>query len=122
MISWTITCCLIGLGAGSHSQVLEPFRYSTDAEAQCVWRAVAERGQEPRLHVHDTDEGKVLELALPFADQPHISRVFIDRDVAMNLAAAGGFELDVESYPPTAGARLSLYFRSGDGWYAGGGE
>jgi uncharacterized lipoprotein YddW (UPF0748 family) len=61
-----------------------------------------------------------LELPVPFAAQPQLERVYIDRNVQLNLAAAGEFGLEIFSTAPEASGRISLYFRSGDGWYAGG--
>ena len=46
----------------------------------------------------------------------------MDRDVTLNLAAAGELTLEVLNTVPEAGGRLSLYFRSGKGWYAAGAE
>ena len=57
---------------------------------------------------------------MPFAAQPELNRVYIDRDVQLNLAAVGEIGLELLSTVPEASGRISLYFRSGDGWYAGG--
>jgi len=40
--------------------------------------------------------------------------------VTLNLAAAGQFNLEIRHSVPAAGGRVSLYFRSGRGWYAAG--
>ncbi|MCP5118616.1 MAG: hypothetical protein GY953_48000, partial [bacterium] len=58
-----------------------------------------------------------------FASQPELPRVSINRAVTLDLAAATSFTLDVmESGSDGGGPNVgvSLYFRSGKGWYSGG--
>lgn len=120
MIYWAIGCCLLGLSAPGSEQLLDAFNYSNAESAQAVWRATAERGGNVSVRVAQDGGRSVLELPTPFASQAEISRVYMDRDLAQNLAAAGELQLDVLSMSPDSGARLSLYFRSGSGWYAAG--
>jgi uncharacterized lipoprotein YddW (UPF0748 family) len=44
----------------------------------------------------------------------------IDRSVDLNLAAPGRFELEIAVDPPEACGSLTLYFRSGGGWFGAG--
>ena len=68
-------------------------------------------------------EGRnVLELPTPFATQTKLGRVYVDRKVDLDLAAAGQLRLEVRSTAPGSGCRLSLYFHSEKGWYAAGAE
>ncbi len=122
MIHWTISYCLLGLGVLGTDQPIDTFDYANTAAAQQQWHAVAERGEETPLHVVRDDDRNVVEMALPFASQPKISRVYMDRNVKLNLAGAGELVLEVLNTVPEAGGRLSLYFRSGKGWYSAGTE
>ncbi|MFW6168896.1 MAG: glycoside hydrolase family 10 protein, partial [Planctomycetota bacterium] len=121
MLDWIIGCCLLGLSVCSGTnRTIDSFSYPDTQAAREAWRGVAERGEEldPRVV---KDEGRtVLEMPAPFASQPEIPRVYMDRDTDLNLAAAGELRLEVLNTASQAGGRLSLYFRSGEGWYAAG--
>jgi uncharacterized lipoprotein YddW (UPF0748 family) len=119
MLVWLLIG-LAGTGAPAEGQLIDKFDYRTSVEARQVWLDHAERGRSQRVGVV-TDGGRsVLELPVPFAAQPQLDRVYIDRHVQLNLAAVGEFGLEILSTAPEAAGRISLYFRSGDGWYAGG--
>jgi uncharacterized lipoprotein YddW (UPF0748 family) len=119
MLLWLLTC-LVGINASPEGQLIEPFDYRTAAAARQVWRDHADRGTSQPVEVV-ADEGRsVLELPVPFAAQPQLNRVYIDRDVQLDLAAVGEVGLELMSTAPEASGRISLYFRSGEGWYAGG--
>ncbi len=120
MLHWTIGYCLLGLGALGTDETIATFDYANAAAAEQVWHAVAERGTEIPLKVVKDHERNALEMATPFASQQKISRVYMDRDLNLNLAGAGGLELEVLNTVPEGGGRLSLYFRSGKGWYSAG--
>ena len=85
-----------------------------------MWRDHADRGTSKPVEVVKDEGRPVVELSVPFAAQPQLNRVYIDRDVQLNLAAVGEVGLELMSTAPEAAGRISLYFRSGDGWYAGG--
>ncbi|MGM0485557.1 MAG: glycoside hydrolase family 10 protein [Planctomycetota bacterium] len=121
MTHWIIGCCLLGLSVCPEtSRTIDSFTYSDAEAARRIWRGVAERGQELRPRVVKDEGRKVLEMPAPFASQPDIPRVYLDRDTDLNLAAAGELKLEVLNTTPESGGRLSLYFRSGEGWYAAG--
>ena len=119
MIVWLLIG-LAGTGAPAEGQLIDKFDYRTSVEARQVWLDHADRGRSQRVGVVNDGGRSVLELPVPFAAQPQLDRVYIDRNVQLNLAAAGEFGLEILSTVPEAAGRISLYFRSGDGWYAGG--
>ncbi|MGB4728274.1 MAG: hypothetical protein WBH86_12800, partial [Thermogutta sp.] len=99
--------------------VLEEIAYSDEQAAQQVWRA-SER--TPPIRLIKVDGGQALEIALLFARQGDLPRSIHDRDVKLDLSRPGEFILEVEVDRPEAVGHLSLYFRSGAGWYAGSGS
>ena len=119
MMPWLLTC-LVALSASVEGQLIDQFDYRTAAAARQVWRDHADRGTSQPVEVVEDEGRTVVELAVPFAAQPQLNRVYIDRDVQLNLAAAGEVGLELMSTAPEESGRISLYFRSGDGWYAGG--
>ncbi len=119
MMLWLLTC-LAGVNASAEGQLIDPFDYHTAAAARQVWRDHADRGTSQPVEVVEDEGRSVLELSVPFAAQPQLNRVYIDRDVQLNLAAVGEVGLELLSTVPEASGRISLYLRSGDGWYAGG--
>ncbi len=122
MTLWTIACCLVGWGATDHVDMLDSFDYPTTAAASQVWHAQAERGEAIRVGMAQIEGQDVLELPTPFATHPKLGRVYIDRQVNLDLAAAGELRLEVRSTAPESGCRLSLYFHSEQGWYAAGAD
>ena len=111
---------LAGLAPLSTPQSIDAFDYRDSDAAQAVWSAHAESGQSSPVTVLQDNGSQVIQLEAPFASQPELGRVYIDRKVDLNLAGAGEFTLHVQSSSPEKTGRLSLYFRSGEGWYSGG--
>ena len=98
-------------------QVLDDFRYSDAAAARAVWKA--EEGTAPVGVVRE--EGRAaMRLSAPFASQPKGRRTVADRQVTLDLSAPSGFVLEAAIDNPAAVGGLTLYFRSGSGWYASG--
>ena len=62
-------------------------------------------------------DGGGIELALPFAAKPSLERVTIDRKLQLDLSGRREFTLDVEPGDMAAVGEITLYFKSGDGWY-----
>ena len=91
------------------AQVIDTFAYGTTDEAIAAWRAV---GDAPP--VSPAASGG-LTFPIPFGDDR--DRVYWDRDGQWDLSASTGFELDIACPEPEAMRSLSLYFRSGSGWY-----
>jgi uncharacterized lipoprotein YddW (UPF0748 family) len=108
---------VVGLQAGAEPQVLDAFQYAAPEAARTEW--VAGAGTPAVELVQDRGRG-VLQVIAPFGAQPDLKRVFIDRKVKLDLAVPGQFTLELCIDPPDAIRQVSLYFRSGKGWYAAG--
>ena len=94
--------------------VIDDFRYVSAASARAEW-PVAEGS--PPVEVVDEDR-PVMRLAAPFASQPKLPRVVADRRIKLDLVSTGGFLLEAAIDDPQSVGSLTLYFRSGKGWYA----
>jgi len=105
--------------AASKEIVLEDVSYADQQHAQQAWRASE---QTAPIRLVDAEGTKALEIVLPFASRADWPRSVHDRDVKMDLSRPGEFVLDVAVDQPEAVGHLSLYFRSGAGWYAGSGS
>jgi len=103
---------LIALGAAE--QPIDDFTYPDAAAAHEVW--VAAPGTPP-VEVGTEEGRRHLTLVAPFATDKELSRAYIDRQMAVDLGAVGEFTLELDLDVPEAVAHLTLYFRSGDGWY-----
>ncbi len=119
MTTWTCIC-LLGMSFSGEQQAIESFDFSTDQQARQRWHGSEGPAGTPLVRTTRDGPRRVLQLTAPFATQPQLERVFIDREVQLNLAATGEFALEIRTDAPDAAARLSLYFRSGKGWYAAG--
>src|SRR6056297_1531935 len=90
--------CLMGLTLSSSVQLLDDFDYADSAAVQQVWRTSAERGGDaPSIRMLTENEQTAVELPVPFATQPELSRVYMDRQVNLNMAAMGEFKLMLTS-------------------------
>ena len=103
------------VGAWAPEQTVDEFVYS-DAAAQQAWRP--SEGTPPVEVVADGSRS-VLRLRGDFATRP-AKRTVIDRQAELDLAAPGAFTLEVLNEAADAGGQLTLYFRSGKGWYGAG--
>ncbi|MGQ9574629.1 MAG: glycoside hydrolase family 10 protein [Thermoguttaceae bacterium] len=119
MNAYALMILVAGMGQAAREEVLEGFQYADSAAAARVWRAA--EGSPPPSVVQD-DGRPVLELKTPFQSQPGLSRSVIDRSIKQNLAAPGQFALELYVPDPEAAGHITLYFRSGSGWYAGGAD
>jgi len=102
---------------GVQEKRIEGFEYADADLARRAWRA---EGQTPAVELFQEGPRRGIQFAVPFADQPNLERTIHDRQVELDLAAAGGFALELAVQPPEVVGHLSLYFRSGAGWYAAG--
>ena len=116
----TLACLLLGLGLAGQEQIIDAFDYSDALAAHRQWLAVAERDEAIQIGVVRDQGRNVLELPAPFASRPRPGRVYMDRKIELNLAAVGELKLEMRSSVANAGSRVSLYFHSGQGWYAAG--
>ncbi|MEE8452933.1 MAG: family 10 glycosylhydrolase [Thermoguttaceae bacterium] len=110
---------LIAIGLLAADRQIDDFQYPTVTTAREAW--VAASGTPPVETVRDG--GRVaLRVTAPFATEPDLVRTVIDRNVRLDLAAAGEIVLDIACDRPEEAGPVTLYFRSGKGWYAGGGS
>lgn len=104
---------------GFQDEVIDAFSYADDTEAQAAWKP-SERSQPVRIG--EADGARYLEIPLPFAADTQRARSVHDRAIRLDLSAPGVFLLELAVDQPAAAASVSLYFRSGEGWYAGSGR
>jgi len=110
---------LLLLGLLGAEQDLDTFRFADVQAARRTW--VSAEGTPPVELAKDNGQ-TVLQLVAPFAADAKLPRAVIDRRAVLDLSAAGAFSLEIAADSPEAAGHLSLYFRSGDGWYAGSGS
>lgn len=102
--------------AGGDEQVmLEAFAYPDSAAAQGVWRPV--EGPPVEVEPGAWQGRNALRLPCPFSQVKE--RCFWDAEVRWDLSRYGAFSLWVKVEAPSALARGTVYFRSGQGWYGG---
>ncbi len=95
---------------------IDEFRYADSSAARQVWIA---SGDTPAVELVPDGDGVALRVDAPFASQPAVPRTTIDREVQLDLSVSSCFALEIKP-AAAAGDRVSLYFRSGKGWFSGG--
>jgi uncharacterized lipoprotein YddW (UPF0748 family) len=95
-------------------QVLDTFQYADLQTARQAW--VAAEGTPP-VTIALEDRLARLCIAAPFATDAKLKRMVVDHQVPLNLAAPGEFLLELAVEPTEAAPSITLYFRSGSGWY-----
>lgn len=111
---------VISAFAGSYAAVVElvtidGFEYDSDEQAQAAWRSM--EGAHPVRLSGEGVLGRALILQCDFT-QP-IERRYWDRLAKLDLSRCDAFSISVNVKQPDAIGRFTIYFRSGDGWYAG---
>lgn len=108
---WIVCSPALGLAA---SLVIDDFAYTNSARARSAW---VNTGAPAVSMATGGDWGadEVMVLTCDFATRN--TRCIWDRSVALNLAAYAEFELEVYAPNPAPISSLTLYFRSGSGWY-----
>lgn len=125
MTSLSACFAFLALAAASDrgSVALDRFDYPDTTSARAAWQA---SDGTPPVEVATIDVGgqsrSALKLLAPFADKRKLTRGVVDRRVQLDLAWASTFELAVAIEPPEAVTSWTLYFRSGNGWYACGAQ
>ncbi|MGA2255417.1 MAG: family 10 glycosylhydrolase [Thermoguttaceae bacterium] len=104
------SCMLV---TGEEPAVLDAFHYRDAKAATTEWTPQGDR----EVSVFKTQSGGGIELALPFAVKPSLERVTIDRKVRFDLSGRREFTLDLEPDDMVAVGEVTLYFKSGEGWY-----
>ena len=106
---------LVTLAAADHEQVIDAFAYPDVAAARRAWSV--EPASAKLDVIHDASR-TVVQFAVPFASQPSIPRVSLDRRVPIDLSIAGEFVLEAKIEDLAAAGYLNLYFHSVNGWYS----
>ena len=108
---------LVSLAAAGSEQVIDAFQYADLEAARRAWVA---SDNTPPVETVKHGNRLLLQFNAPFGTDQKLDRTIIDREVELDLAVPGQFTLEIAAEKPEAVGRLSLYFRSGDGWYSGG--
>ncbi|QDV49416.1 glycoside hydrolase family 10 protein [Gimesia fumaroli] len=95
--------------------VLDDFHYATSSELRKSWTEL--KGTLP-LAMQRSDGKNVLLLSAPFSSNPEIIRAGLDKQTHLDLTTPGTFTLDVKPDSPNSNHQVSLYFKSGPGWYS----
>lgn len=111
LFSWSLMI------ASATETPIAPMDYANAADAAKHWEV---SGSDAPLGVVRHKGRTVLAVRAPFAANPDLQRISVDRQVDLDLSAIGLFELDLQVDDPEAAGRISLYFHSGDGWFAAG--
>jgi len=109
-------CSLVGLlclGFIGAEEVLDDFSYRDNAVAQSAWVTNA----DGLLSMTGAGADRALNMQAPFAAKPDWSRVTLDRPVSLDLSGPSCFTLEIDTETPDLFSGLTLYFRSGQGWY-----
>lgn len=108
---------LIGLAGAGHDQLIDDFQYADAQAARQAWTASS---RTPTVDVTKDGDRTVVEFKTPFQADPKLERTILDRNVKLDLAVPGQFTLELKAEDPEAVGSVSVYFRSGKGWYSGG--
>ena len=112
---WLIV--MLGLGGGAIETDIDTFRYARVEAARGAWQASS---GAPAVQPGGADGKAGMVQPIPFAADRQLPRTILDRRTELDLTSAGGFVLQLSVDAAESPGQLSLYFRSGDGWYAAG--
>ncbi len=101
------------------SQVIDSFDYADTSSAQEVWKAVHQGG--PEIEVKSIEGKSLVSFPTPFASDAEKPRFSIDHDVTLDLSRMTSLTLEVRGMGEEVSAQVSVYLRSGKGWYSGAG-
>ncbi len=104
---------IVAVAAAASGKTIDDFSYPDAAAAQKAWSS---NSTKPVAMVDDSGN-MVMKLESADADNPSADRVYIDRKVKLDLAGASEFTLRMATDRPESVQHISLYFRSGQGWY-----
>ena len=94
--------------------VLDDMQYATPSAAQQAW--IAGEGT-PVVGVATAGDSRAVVVHAPFAEKNKLTRAVVDRHVQLDLSEPGAFTLEMSIDEPKALSGITLYFRSGNGWY-----
>lgn len=117
---------LVALGTNAREKAIDAFDYATPQAARQAW--VASTGTPQPVMAEEEEKvdgqparqrgGTWMEFTAPFASKPDLERTILDRNVQLDLSVPGEFTLDFAAENVEAVGSISLYFRSGGGWYS----
>jgi uncharacterized lipoprotein YddW (UPF0748 family) len=117
-ISHVTLACLIAANTVFATELpIATFDFAETEQARNTW--VAAETTPPATVTRSrgiVDAGIVLRV--PFETNPNLARSVLDKTVQLDLSSAGSFELDLVVDQPRSIRHVTLYFRSGNGWYA----
>jgi uncharacterized lipoprotein YddW (UPF0748 family) len=105
------------LTLGAIEDPIDDFEYASRDEAARTWSI---SHGAPQVGIAVMDGRKAMRISAPFARDREIRRVYVDRQVELDLNSAGGFKLELAATFPKAVGHVTLYFRSRNGWYGAG--
>ncbi len=113
-----LLCCVPAAAAGGNAAreiVLDDCAYASSEAARKTWRPIQE--DTPAMETARSGDGCILAFPCNFSKNSHW-RVGWDRDGSWDLSDAREILLAITE-PSGRGARMLMYFRSGEGWYSG---
>jgi len=111
-LSWLALALAPGLLSAAQDLTIDDFEYPDAAAAQAAYRP---GGAYPPVSVEPRDGGMALRIECPFSQE--MERVCYDRDVTLDLSHVGQFAIESRVDDPASVSNITLYFRSGPGWY-----
>ncbi len=110
-----LTMLIASLGTSGHETEIDPLQFNTTAAAQAVWKA---QWGTADLKATAYQQKRVLQIETPAEQSEPTQRLTFDRNLKMNLSSVGHFQVYIKLLTPPSGEHLSLYMRSGEGWYS----
>jgi len=108
-----LVLCTTALAA-EQVRVIDAFDYADPDAARQQW---VQRSEMPAVDVVAQGQtGPAMKIPCPFGSVDK-DRNYVDRSVTLDLSAVSEVLLDVFVSDPPASTRLTLYFRSGPGWF-----
>jgi uncharacterized lipoprotein YddW (UPF0748 family) len=101
-------------GTSAADLIIDDFAYASDTAAQAAWDP---GGDSPEVSMAEGAPWGERVMLMPCPFTQDISRVYWDRDVALDLTGHQAIALEIFAPDPTAISSFTLYFRSPGGWF-----
>ncbi len=111
----TLMMLIASLGSSGLETEIDPLQFKNRTAAQAVWKA---QWGTSTVDVTTDQRKAVLRVGVPADQKEATQRLTLDRDLKKNLSGLNQFQIDIKLLDSPSGERLSLYFRSGEGWYS----
>ena len=108
---------IANLGTGGLESEIDPFQYKNSTAAQTVWKA---QWSSSVIRATPVQNQTLFQVETPPNQKQTTQRLTLDRELKKNLSGFSRFHIDIRLLNRPSGERLSLYFRSGAGWYVAG--